>query len=954
MDVPEYFLPPGRDLTSALAAVDGLASSYSAKAREGHRTRARQGAFLFSLAECGLLGARGPEDLRAATHTAVESLLLFAADFDGFDDFGDALGDAGRLVVHGLRARARAEGFSAAREGQLPAPARPCGSDGDASAAGSELLACAAELAEAVAAWAPADAKLGAKMRLALAEVKGDLGLHEEALQLGKEAEEGFRRQGDQLGLGLCELLCAQLHFKGRHFHLCLRSAESAYDFLAAFGHARARAKLLAACALRMQRRHFRALQAAKEALPLAQEFGDLRMQASLLFLLGSALQQKGGRGRESAAAAQEAATLFLEFQDACGWAEMSLLVALRALCAEGAQDSAQDMLLTHMRRAPALGPKLLVRQLWVELLQKSEELELQKTRAIADKTLTALRRQGNAEWLAREIQLISGLHLKLNTRKQVEEARKWAEQAREILQEAKEEYLEAKSVPFVATCCIYLGEDTKAAELLTARRRQLAVLRARGDEAEAALQLADVLAKQQVSRVDSRARRFLRDSLQIAHEALYAFDDMGDEMGAAKARLLLCEIYMYRQEPEEAESEAKLAVKIYQAAGEAQLLAKAVRKLGTASCERDRPEDAAKQASEAVIFCRKAGDRYAVADMLSWEAQMHSQVVAKQIEGLEESAAQKIVFRNLSKVMTPVKEAILLARKLQDKGLIASTLCAVGEVEASVGKWDAALCACAEAAQLARKRNERATESRALVLSSELHFRKKDVILAKEEAERAWHLARRSFLWDLRKSAERAMRRVGSQITPPGVALLSSAAFCEGPRPNIARSSLARAAAAKSTAQEPWKPLVFKMPQKKQPRKLEPGEDDFTLKMRDRLRSLKVKEDDQPDDLVTVSTENAKNLALSAMWYIDQQAAKEKRERDHPDVQVLRQRYDGALERLEGEEDAARPSAERHGHLEIPGALDMDELYHRASVKRVERPVKDVKAGLLGFVKSE
>ena len=42
------------------------ASSYSAKAREGNRTRARQGAFLFSLAECGLLGARGPEDLRRA------------------------------------------------------------------------------------------------------------------------------------------------------------------------------------------------------------------------------------------------------------------------------------------------------------------------------------------------------------------------------------------------------------------------------------------------------------------------------------------------------------------------------------------------------------------------------------------------------------------------------------------------------------------------------------------------------------------------------------------------------------------------------------------------------------------------------------------------------------------------------------------------------------------------
>eukprot|EP00913_Durusdinium_trenchii_P031313 g29320.t1 len=75
--------------------------------------------------------------------------------------------------------------------------------------------------------------------------------------------------------------------------------------------------------------------------------------------------------------------------------------------------------------------------------------------------------------------------------------------------------------------------------------------------------------------------------------------------------------------------------------------------------------------------------------------------------------ACGMIVFRNLSKLMTPAKEAVLLARKLQDKGLIARTLCSVGEVEASVGKWDAALAAVAEAAVLGRQVGARATESR-------------------------------------------------------------------------------------------------------------------------------------------------------------------------------------------------------------------------------------------------
>lgn len=140
-----------------------------------------------------------------------------------------------------------------------------------------------------------------------------------------------------------------------------------------------------------------------------------------------------------------------------------------------------------------------------------------------------------------------------------------------------------------------------------------------------------------------------------------------------------------------------------------------------------------------------------------------------------------------------------------------------------------------------------------------------------------------------------------------------------------------------KATPQEPWKPLVFKMPQKKQPRTLEPGDDDFTMKMRDRLKALKLKEEDQPDDLVTVSTENAKNLALSAMWYIDQEADRVKEEKKNPDIHVLRRRYEGAMEKLiipEEKDRRDRPggvSAPKSGTLEVPGALDVDALFERA-----------------------
>mmetsp|Transcript_36093 Transcript_36093/g.83130 ORF Transcript_36093/g.83130 Transcript_36093/m.83130 type:complete len:419 (-) Transcript_36093:101-1357(-) len=161
-----------------------------------------------------------------------------------------------------------------------------------------------------------------------------------------------------------------------------------------------------------------------------------------------------------------------------------------------------------------------------------------------------------------------------------------------------------------------------------------------------------------------------------------------------------------------------------------------------------------------------------------------------------------------------------------------------------------------------------------------------------------------------------------------------------------------AQAGPKKATAQEPWKPLVFKMPQKKPPRKLEPGDDDFTMKMRDRLKAIKAKEGDEPDDLITISTENAKNLALSAMWYIDQDTDRKKAEKTNPDAKVLRQRYERALAKLELPEEL--PSQPQEAPVTSVGKVEIgrsiDDLYatsHSPSsagseVKQREVPVSE------------
>ncbi|CAE7920285.1 TTC28 [Symbiodinium sp. KB8] len=860
MDVTTYITPPGFHLLDAAGTLlDGLAESFSSLADAQNISGSRRAAaLLFSVAERALMTAKCTDDFLDAEHAAAESYLLFNVS----GDFLSAAFSA-RLFVHALRAQAFA---------------LPCGRVGLEGGCREHFLDVATEFVDEEIARAELHGNDIPKMVLSLsrAEIMCDKKQSlAGALQAGEDifsndAKRLFRRRGEDTGLALTNVFLACVHLKRHEIHLGKSLGLEALRTFRALRsrHGECNALFLLAAAAQLQRKHFEVISLVKEALPLAQEEAD--------HVMLQLLQQRLAP---------------------CFW-NMDAGTAVR----EHAK---------NCRRVGALRPCLIVRDIMLETLREMmSEPDRAKAQIIADKTLTSLRTLCAAEWLGRELQLVSSLHLARKTRKQVESARDWAEQARRQLQILFDKYLEAECLPSLATCFIHLGDDSKAAEILKDRRRLFRDVGARSREAQAMLELAEVLTREQLVRVDSRARRFNRDAFQLANDAMTAFNDVGDEMGMASAHLALSDIYLSRQEPEEAEAEACRAEKMFRQAGEPKQVAKAVKKVGNSCCEQDKPEEAARNASEAVVFCKKAGDRYALTEMLGWEAQMQAQVVGKLVEGLQEKEAQKIVFRSLSKVMTPAKDGVLLARRLQDKAVIAKSLFVVAEVEASVGKWDQALAATAEAASLSERIGDKTTGAKALSLSSELHFRKKEPALARDEAEKAYKLAKDSVSSDAKRAAEKA----GNPATGPGQA---------GPK--------------KATAQEPWKPLVFKMPQRKPPRKLEPGDDGFTLKMRDRLKAINAKEGDEPDNLITVSTENAKNLALSAMWYIDQETDRKKFEKESPDAEVLKRRYDGvglgeAEDRalLELPQEAPAPKKETPssgpsagGNLEIGRSID-------------------------------
>ncbi|CAK9051526.1 unnamed protein product [Durusdinium trenchii] len=616
MEATEYFVPPGCDFLDAAGETptDGLAQLFSLEADaatpEQRSRAARAAALLFSLAERALLTAERVEELEKAQHTAVEAWHLFMAD----GDFHSAAWSA-RTVIHALRARSCA-----------------CGGTGARFAAAAVALA-EEELRRA---RLSGDDFGEACFLMSMAELHCDAKNLDEGLRCAEAASAAFLRCGAipataAAGRVLVVLVLGELQVRRYQFHEAEAAAQQALRLLDASEDAgasacRARAGLLLGVAGRLQQKHAAVIASTKEAIPWAQETGDLRLLAALMYLLASSSHSLGGRFRAAAAAAGEAQRLWEQMElRASGWAQCALSLQTQALLAETSHDAAKEALRQHMRTARGPGPRVLLRDAWVQCLKRLDGPgDREKAHAISDKTLATLQSTSelSSAWEARELELIASIHVKSNSWKKVEEACKWAEQAKQKLHGSGDKYLEADAIPSIAKCYILLGRPSDAASVLSERRQLFRELGARSREAEAMLDLADALCKEQVSRVDSRARRFLRDAFQICQEALNAFSDVGQETGMAKAHLLLADIYMHRQEPSEAEHEARQAEQLYRRAGESKKVAKAVRKLGFACCEQDRPSAAARCASEAVVFCRKAGDRYATAEMLSWEAQ--------------------------------------------------------------------------------------------------------------------------------------------------------------------------------------------------------------------------------------------------------------------------------------------------------------------------------------------
>lgn len=713
--------PPGYQLQEAASiCVDGLAAHYSQLADDVHAGRNwRHAALLVSLAEGMLLDGR----VSSAGTTASEASQRFR-ELGAINEAADAL----RLVIHAHRQRAQAHRL------------RP----------GSQLQAARfLDRAEAMArAELSQNRSVGhvrceACMLLSLAEILGDRrcrDARERATALAAEAKGLFGKVADQRGESLSLYLLAQLSMASHRYKEATSFAEEAFALFAQLGdkQGQARARLAAATALFMSNRLAWSVRFAKEAESLAREAKDQRLLAASMHVAALAYLEKCGRSRDSLATALQAATDFSRICCQGGWKEVASLVAVNALLQEGSNDKALESAKEQLQdsRQAALADRMLARVLVIQALfsRKSKE-DLCQAVCIAEKTLVALRHRAGINsphagcyHVALLCHVIATVQL---ARRKLDKAMAAAEEAIKLFRQLGDTASEVASLRTL--CHIYLEKGDWQKHMQVANDR-INICKEAGwnrDAAAALLQVQEICIANKVA-VEAMIR---------CKEALAMFQD-DDDVGRGHALARLATMHRDRREPNAGLPLARRAEAIYREAGEAKLVANAALLLSELYLLAKDHSAAAKVASEAVIFARHVNDRHSEVRAQNFLAETKANILATESQAAG-ADVDKVISRGLPKVLQPAKEAILLARKLNDKQLIGASLHCLAQVHMQVGYGNQALMAITEAVALSQKVGDKEGEHRALLVKSWMHHSKKEKDLAIALAQRALALAK-------------------------------------------------------------------------------------------------------------------------------------------------------------------------------------------------------------------
>jgi len=462
-------------------------------------------------------------------------------------------------------------------------------------------------------------------------------------------------------------------------------------------------------------------VQAAMEALDIYKSMGLQKLEAFEKFTIAQYYLMKSAP-TQALSTAEEALTIFKELQYGT-WAAQAYDQVIQCQLSLGnnkealrlAEVALSECAESKNKRAEALALRTL------SYVHVSSD-NLKEALSVAEDGLNVCQGMQDKKWEAKMQNEVAQVYLRM---KNFEEATKSVEEALTLAQIVDDKADEAVIMNTLAE--VHLAQnDFKAAKETAIEQK--ALFQQTGDKTREASSLLTIAG---CAAMDEQ----LEEAFDTIKEAQELFEEMGDKRGKAQAYNLLAELHESAGDLEEALVSAGEMRACLKATGDLVAEAMAAKLLAGLHIKRDNPAEAVKLAGEGQLLCKKAGDKKAQVNMFTLLADAQISLLSQN--------GQEALEKGRAKALKPAQEALSMARKLGDQGLLGSALYSIGTVHMMTGKIGDAMQAANEARSVFHKLTDKQSETLVVLLIAETQYAKGDNDKAKEKATEALEMAK-------------------------------------------------------------------------------------------------------------------------------------------------------------------------------------------------------------------
>jgi len=703
--------------------VDGLGERYTAIADDSSKSpKAREAAMLYAVAEGHLLE---DEDYEEALKQSSAALALFkeAKDKRGMADALRLLVMAHLCKAHAMRAVKDTEGVAAAMK--------------EAEEKARDNLGKFKSVS---------DRRGEATMLLSLADVclekVRDFQAYHEAAESAERAKAIFKELGDSVMEGnACSIAAlawvkqsdGSAVFKGAPTE-AKAAATAALEIFQAADDKRGTARALhaLACAIskgpRIGAEFEKGAGHLKQALALYQELELKKMEAYEAHFIAT-WYLLIGKAKDALPMAKLSMTVFKDINHGKCWQAESRGTVVQSYIQLQEHNDAIKTAKEGVELAKAGGDKRSTVLALEYLVQAhleafaSNKGDLNEAMQAADEGVVICQELGDSKWEANQRHNIAQISIRLNDLVVAESALREAIQLDDKVGEYTEKAVKLHTLVDVS---MQKGEPAQACEVAKAIR---AIYQERGlkrHEASSCLLVAQV----------TMAQGNAQQALAVATEAQAIFQDVGDKKGEALTWGIIADLRRDCGEVDEALRSLRTAQALYQQASDRKAHAYSLQQMAILLVAEKRQDEAAKAANEALLLVRAAADPLAEVEMLILASQTALAALIRHASSADSGGA--VFARGEDRALRPAREAVALARKLDDAYLAASAHMAVAQVHIVASRADAGVKAAEEAEKLWRSIGSTSGAAFAMLLTGEGQFVKGQAEAAKEKVNSA------------------------------------------------------------------------------------------------------------------------------------------------------------------------------------------------------------------------